>query len=116
MATTPEASGAERSISSVGVKERIKPREIKGPLVWWERLGINPHELDKPVVCWAGSRCDKGGVPGCFCAVEESYLSAITDPISLGKFCMGYYEDCPTWQAEKEKTWSAQRQRLIDQE
>lgn len=36
------------------------------------------------------------------CAVEDRPLSSATDPQSLLTFCLGEYEACPSWRAEKE--------------
>jgi hypothetical protein len=39
-------------------------------------------------------------------------VTARSDPTSYRMFCLGRYEDCPVWQAEREREW--ERKRLLD--
>jgi hypothetical protein len=74
---------------------------------------LDASDLDYPIVCPAGQRLEADGVPACRCGIEESVISAATDPSSLAKFCMNAYVACPTWRAEKERIWSGRSQPLV---
>jgi len=53
------------------------------------------------------------GGPGCRCRVEHNTVSQRRDPTSYSVYCTLLYTECPTWQADKERTWAAE-QPLVD--
>lgn len=74
-----------------------------------------PRVFDAVVQCPAGEPIGEAlAGSGCACRIEESALMAATDPSTLIAFCLHDYQTCPTWQADKQRIWAAQRRRLID--
>ena len=69
-----------------------------------ERTNLSIGDLaDAPVVCPAGSKihgCPEG--PACHCRIANELIGAAKNPASLALFCMGRYETCPTWKADKD--------------
>lgn len=58
------------------------------------------------IVCPAGRAVGAGR--GVLCGVEGHVLE-VTEGLSIERFCAGDYKQCPSWRAEKEAYWEAQR-------
>lgn len=76
-----------------------------------------PLVFDAAIQCPAGlpiGETLKGS--GCVCRIEDSELLSASDPSSLQRFCLNDYQDCPTWQAEKDwiHKMRDRKRRLID--
>lgn len=50
--------------------------------------------------------------PAVECRIEDSEITAGTEPSSLVSYCMGNYTECPTWRADREHHLA--QKRLID--
>ena len=62
-------------------------------------------------------RCPAGtlvGDDGCLCAIERGVIVGRRNPTSIEAFCLGEFETCPTWRAEKERVWAHQDVELAD--
>jgi hypothetical protein len=61
------------------------------------------------IVCPAGRAVGAGR--GVLCGVEQHVLE-LTEGTSIERYCTGDYKQCPSWRAEKEAYWEAQRTAL----
>ncbi len=61
------------------------------------------------IVCPAGRAVGAGR--GVLCGVENHVLQ-LDEGMSIERYCTGDYKQCPSWRAEKEAYWEAQRSAL----
>jgi hypothetical protein len=65
-----------------------------------ERLPRPARLIDQAdVICPAGCVARAGG--GVLCRIEGDVIDARLNPLSVGDFCLGDYQSCPTWRAHK---------------
>jgi hypothetical protein len=63
----------------------------------------NELEMRCPAARLVGER---DGAPLVECHVEKSLIGVRENPNTVVNFCAGCYTDCPSWRAEKERTWA----------
>lgn len=42
---------------------------------------------------------------GCRCRIEDHVVTTGLEPSALTSYCLGHYEACPTWRADREMYW-----------
>jgi len=81
-----------------------------------QRVGLD-RVFDPHVTCPAGEPIGEAlAGSGCRCRIERNSLLSATDPTSLVRWCLGDYDTCPTWQADKEHEWARRRGAVADHE